>query len=108
MPLQSALQQYREEVSSRAFPSARYSPYSIPTIELDSLIEALKRRGDHAAAAAVVEAAEEMQQQQQQQQQQRQLQQQQQGHSPMASHQPQAGQSAGVNGKAQQMVHAAQ
>jgi len=55
--IQVALQQYREEVTSRQFPSPQYTPYRIPKQEVDLLATALRKRGSEAAAQAVEEAA---------------------------------------------------
>ncbi len=54
---QAALQEYRDEVVSGGFPSARFSPYRIPQQELGVLVDALRRQGAHAAAQAVEKAA---------------------------------------------------
>jgi hypothetical protein len=54
---QAALQEYRDDVVGKRFPSARYSPYRIPEAELQSLVDQLKKQGAHAAAQAVEETA---------------------------------------------------
>jgi 3-methyl-2-oxobutanoate hydroxymethyltransferase len=57
--IQSALSQYREDVSSRAFPGLRYSPYSIKPHEVEALEGELAAAGLPDVAAAVRAAAEE-------------------------------------------------
>ncbi len=49
---QAALQEYRDEVTSGAFPSVSFSPYKIPDAELMSLVQELRDQGAHEAAAA--------------------------------------------------------
>jgi hypothetical protein len=51
--IQEALQQYRDEVASRQFPSSRFSPYKIPGGEVATLVEELKQRGMAHVAEAV-------------------------------------------------------
>ena len=55
--LQAALQQYREEVTSRQFPSPKHTPYRIPPPEVAILAAALRERGSPEAAKAVEDAA---------------------------------------------------
>ena len=57
--IQAALQQYRDEVSSRAFPGARYSPYSIKPHEVVALEAELEAGGMPDVAAELRAAAAE-------------------------------------------------
>lgn len=54
---QAALQQYRDEVVSGAFPSPKHTPYRIPQPEVEILAAELRRRGSPEAAKAVEDAA---------------------------------------------------
>ncbi|KAK9826800.1 hypothetical protein WJX81_002217 [Elliptochloris bilobata] len=56
--IQGALQQYREEVAAREFPSAAFSPYRIADEEVAALERALHSDGMQAAAQAVAAARE--------------------------------------------------
>jgi len=68
--IQEALQQYREDVATRSFPSYKFSPYRIPESEVLSLSSELRARGLADVANAVEEEANrEVEAQQQQQQQ---------------------------------------
>lgn len=51
--VQEALQQYKAEVSSGAFPSEQYSPYKLPDAERHVLAEQLDQAGFGKAATAV-------------------------------------------------------
>lgn len=51
--IQSALAQYRQDVEDGSFPGQQYSPYSIPTDEVDQLVQQLRDSGMHAEADAV-------------------------------------------------------
>ncbi|KAK9817891.1 hypothetical protein WJX72_003844 [[Myrmecia] bisecta] len=53
--IQDALQAYRDDVGSGAFPSTQFSPYKIPEAELDSLTKQLQESGFSKAADAVAE-----------------------------------------------------
>lgn len=55
--VQQALGQYREEVETRAFPSAAFSPYKIAAEHRQAAAEAARAEG-FPAAAAVLEAAD--------------------------------------------------
>ncbi|CAI5949547.1 unnamed protein product [Closterium sp. NIES-64] len=61
--IQQALNTFREDVTSRAFPSARYSPYKIDAAQVESFTQLLKAHGlassAEAAEAAVESAAAE-------------------------------------------------
>ncbi len=57
--IQSALQQYRDEVSNRTFPGLRYSPYTIKRDEVAALEDELVKAGMDEVAAAVRAAADE-------------------------------------------------
>lgn len=55
--IQSALQQYRQDVESRAFPTQRFSPYRIPAAEVAALAYELRKKGlGHVAEAVEAEA----------------------------------------------------
>ncbi|KAG1669922.1 hypothetical protein FOA52_002449 [Chlamydomonas sp. UWO 241] len=61
--IQAALQQYRQEVAAKEFPSAQFSPYRIPEKEVEGLARGLRARGmprvaDAVEAAAADEAAQ--------------------------------------------------
>ncbi len=51
--IQEALQQYRDEVVARQFPSSRFSPYKIPGQEVATLVEELRQNGMSQVADAV-------------------------------------------------------
>ncbi|GAX85519.1 hypothetical protein CEUSTIGMA_g12935.t1 [Chlamydomonas eustigma] len=55
--IQSAIQQYRDEVASRTFPGTAFSPYKIPDAEIESLARELRARGLEDIAKAVEEEA---------------------------------------------------
>ena len=55
--IQSALQQYRQEVVSKAFPGQQYSPYNIKPAEVEALVGHLEEQGMAECAAAVLEEA---------------------------------------------------
>ncbi|KAG0585026.1 hypothetical protein KC19_3G252000 [Ceratodon purpureus] len=55
--IQDALSQYREEVSSKAFPSPVHTPYRIDDEQTSAFLEALEKRGLHEAADAAQAAA---------------------------------------------------
>jgi 3-methyl-2-oxobutanoate hydroxymethyltransferase len=57
--IQSALQQYRDEVANRTFPGMQYSPYTIKPHEVDALEKELAAGGYVDVAAAVRAAADE-------------------------------------------------
>ncbi|CAI7807257.1 unnamed protein product [Closterium sp. NIES-53] len=56
--IQQALNAFREDVTSRAFPSARYSPYKIDAAQVESFTQLLKAHG-LASSAEAAEAAVE-------------------------------------------------
>lgn len=51
--VQEALQQYKTEVSTGAFPSEQYSPYKLPEAEREALTHRLEEAGFYKAASAV-------------------------------------------------------
>ena len=51
--VQDALQQYKAEVTSGAFPSEQYSPYKLPEAERNVLADQLDQAGFGKAAVAV-------------------------------------------------------
>lgn len=53
--VQEALQQYKAEVTSGAFPSEQYSPYKLAEAERNVLADQLDQAGFGKAAAAVAE-----------------------------------------------------
>ena len=53
--VQEALQQYKAEVTSGAFPSEQYSPYKLPEAEQHALSDQLDQAGFGKAATAVAE-----------------------------------------------------
>ena len=61
--IQHAIEEYRDEVKNKAFPSKEYSPYKIKGSELDSLKEMLESRDQQAGvgkARVVEESSEEI------------------------------------------------
>eukprot|EP01018_Ginkgo_biloba_P004696 Gb_23236 [translate_table: standard] len=56
--ISKALSEYREEVSSRLFPSHAHTPYRIDRLDVDAFVNELQRRGLREAANAVGAAAE--------------------------------------------------
>ena len=54
-----ALQSFREEVETGAFPCAKFSPYRVSGEDAERLAEAMRRQGLHAAAEAALKAAAE-------------------------------------------------
>ncbi|CAK9201814.1 unnamed protein product [Sphagnum troendelagicum] len=56
--IQAALSEYREEVSSQAFPSAMHTPYRIDKAQTNAFLNELEKRGFHEAAEAASEAAQ--------------------------------------------------
>jgi 3-methyl-2-oxobutanoate hydroxymethyltransferase len=55
--IQEALSQYREEVTTKAFPSPLHTPYRIDDEQTAAFLEALEKRGLHGAADAAQAAA---------------------------------------------------
>lgn len=53
--VQEALQQYKAEVTSGAFPSEQYSPYKLPEAERHALLDQLDQAGFSKAAVAVAD-----------------------------------------------------
>ena len=53
--VQEALQQYKAEVTSGAFPSEQYSPYKLPEAERHALSDQLDQAGFSKAAIAVAD-----------------------------------------------------
>ena len=56
--MQAALLAYKEEVTAGAFPSPRFSPYSLPARELDAFLALLRSHDLQASEQAAGEAAE--------------------------------------------------
>lgn len=55
--IQEALSQYREEVTSKEFPSPLHTPYRIDDEQTSAFLVALEKRGLHAVADAAQAAA---------------------------------------------------
>ncbi|XP_057865459.1 3-methyl-2-oxobutanoate hydroxymethyltransferase 1, mitochondrial [Cryptomeria japonica] len=56
--INKALSEYREEVSSRSFPSEIHTPYRIDQSNMDTFVNELERRGLSKAASAAVASCE--------------------------------------------------
>lgn len=58
--INKALSEYRDEVTSGAFPGAAHSPYKIGAADVDGFMQALEKLGLGEAASAAANAAEKM------------------------------------------------
>ncbi|XP_042432262.1 3-methyl-2-oxobutanoate hydroxymethyltransferase 1, mitochondrial-like [Zingiber officinale] len=56
--INKALTEYKEEVETRSFPSAAYTPYRISEADVESFLKELENRGLNEAASAAAAAAE--------------------------------------------------